>query len=99
MAPALMEQIPIVASFRGQDRKSLDGISQKNRRRTVQKRPGKLALVLLKDHVPVRAASQAEYTYARTQTTKYNMLHKTAKRKSALVLFKDNVALCFNPPE
>ena len=92
MAPAFMEEIAIVALFRGQNRKSLYGISQKNRRRTVRKRPNKLALVLFKDHVAVRAASQAEYTYARTQTTKYNMLHKTAKRKSALVLFKDNVA-------
>ena len=58
------------------------------------KASGKFALVLFKDHVAVRAASQAEYTYACTQTTKYNMLHKIAKRKSALVLFKDNVALC-----
>ena len=84
MAPALMEKIAIVASFRGQDRKSLYGISQKIRLLTAPKRPDKLALVLFKDHVAVRAASQAEYTYARTQTTKYNMLHKTAKRKSAL---------------
>ena len=39
MAPALMEKIAVVASFAGQDRKSLYGISQKFRLQTAQKRP------------------------------------------------------------
>ena len=41
-------------SFIGQNRKSVYGISQRIRRQTVEKRPGKLALVLFKDHVVVR---------------------------------------------
>ena len=34
---------------------------------SVQKRSEKLALVLFKDHLAVGAASQAEYTFAKTE--------------------------------